>query len=536
MTTLTWEEETKAFVLRTFNGELAQQTREDGWGRSRGGVHVPGEKVLFTREPYAALSMYPFTKGDGEARNRLTGLHTAYRSSLALETDFRADVPANLPFDVMPFQNAGVEYAIDKPHALIGDDMGVGKTAQAIMVANSLNAGKMLVACPANARSQWAENIKVWSTVANVYRKIHVIYRSSDGVDPFASWTILSYALLRNPVIYAALLKMGFDLFIPDEAHALKTIISQQSVAAFGSLDGKVAGIGSVSSKILPMTGTPLPNRPRECYNMARHLCWDSIDWLSEDDFIRRYNPSSTMMTGHIVEYNTRLPELRARMRCNWMVRRKKRAVLPQLPPEMHELVHIEHDGAIRQVLKTESLLNIDVDDVLPTDFQTKGHIAVVRHQMGVAKIPRCLEHIKTVMEGGAGKLMVVAYHRKVMETLYEKLSDFNPAIIIGGQTPRRRDKEKLKFINDPTCEIIICQINAAGEAMDGLQGVCSLGVFVEASWTPKDNEQVTGRLIRWGQRFGVLWQYLISPDSLDEKILGKSIKKGQVVSITLDG
>jgi SNF2 family DNA or RNA helicase len=404
------------------------------------------------------------------------------------------------------------------------------------MVSNCLNAGKVLVACPANARSQWADNVKIWSTMKNVYRKIHVIYRSTDGVDPFAAWTILSYDLLRNPVIYEKLLEMGFDIFIPDEAHALKTILSLRSQAAFGSLDGKIAGIASVSKKILPMTGTPLPNRPRECYNMARHLCWDSIDWLSEDDFIRRYNPSSTMMTGHVVEYNSRLPELRARLRCNFMVRRKKRAVLPQLPPEWHELVHIQSNGAIQQVLKAESLLNIDVDAVLPTDFQTKGHIAVVRHQMGVAKTPRCLEHIKSLMEGGLPKLMVVAYHRKVMETLYEKLASWQPAMIIGGQTPRRRDREKMRFIEDPKCQILIAQINAAGEAMDGLQAVCSYGVFVEASWTPKDNEQVSARLIRMGQNHGILWQYLISPESLDEKILGKSIKKGQIIHVTLDG
>jgi SNF2 family DNA or RNA helicase len=369
-----------------------------------------------------------------------------------------------------------------------------------------------------------------------VGRGIYPVYKSSDGISPFAKYTVVSYDLLRNEAIHRALLALDWDLFICDEAHYLKEVSSKRSKAALGSLDGAVEGVASKSARLLPMTGTPLPNRPRECYNLARHVCWDAIDWLSEDAFIRRFNPSTKLMTGHTLEYNSRLPELRARLRCNMMVRRRRRAVLKQLPAEFHEITHVDPNGAIRKVLKTESLLDISVEDWEDLDFQTRGHIAAVRHEMGVAKVSRVIEHVNMLMDGGLPKLFLVAYHRKVMDLLAEKLDSYGVATIRGGQTPLQRDKEKARFIDDPDCKVLIGQINAAGEALDGLQKVCWHGCFAEASWVSKDNEQVCGRLIRMGQGLSVYWQYLVAPGSLDEKILGRSIQKGQIVRTTLDG
>lgn len=539
MDCLEFLERDQAFVLTTGDEKLAARVRADGWGRTNlGGAKPPGKFALYTKEPYAALSEVQYAQVGGEAHRRLAPLLFAYRQSLAKSSNFRVTVPDALPDSLapMPFQRAGVSRALEMPHALLGDDMGLGKTAQAIMVANSLGADRVLCVVPAVARLQWADSIKVWSTIPRVYRGIYIIQASKDGVSPSANYTVISYDLLRRPAIYRALMALRFDLLVLDEAHYLKEVTSKRSQAAFGSLDGKIEGVASRCSKTLALTGTPLPNRPREAYNMARHLAWDSIDWLSEDAFVRRFNPSATMHTGHVLEYVSRLPELRARMRCNFMVRRKKLDVLPQLPEKAYELTYVEPTGEIKKALKAESLLHFDPDKFEDLDMETRGHIAAVRHAMGIAKIPRVVEHLAMLLNGGLEKVLVATYHRKVLAALAEKLESHGVAVIAGGQTPLQRERQKLKFINDPSCKILLGQIQAAGEALDGFQKVCRWGVFAEASWVFKDNEQITDRLWRMGQHRDVFWQFLVAPGSLDEKILGKAIGKGRNVEKTLDG
>ena len=538
---VSYDDTAEAWLLETDDGDLADRIHySEGWGRTKRGGKLPiGTSCVYTKDPYAALQWIGSTASGSRARSELEPYLERYNESLALDTDFEPVVPHDLPdwLEPMQFQKAGVEYALNHPHCLVGDDMGVGKTAQAIMVANTMGAERVLVGTPANARAQWVESIKQWSAIPQIYRKTSPIMRSADGINPFASYTVVSYDLLRNPGIYAALMKENFDLFIPDEAHMLKTVDASRSQHAFGSLDGSIEGVASRCAKLLPMTGTPLPNRPRECYNLVRHTCWDAIDWLSEDAFIKRYNPSGEFLNGGIWEEHARGPELRARMRCNVMLRRRLRAVLPQLPEERHEILRLDPDGDIKRALKAEALIQIDVEDLDMTgSFSEQGHIATVRQQMGVAMTQRVIEHVRMLMDGGLPKLFIAAYHQEVMDILADKLDSYGVAQVRGGQTNLQRERQKYAFVNDPKTQIVIGQFEAAGIALDGFQQVCSFGLFAEPSWVHKDNVQIAGRLIRNGQKNGTMWQYCVAPGSLTEKILGKSIIKGQIVDQFLDG
>lgn len=526
---LRFNEGHSAFVLATEDKPLAEQVMKDGWARDT--AYKGSGFALITREPYAAVHHIGAARDD-VTRNRLAPLAESYASSLAEVADNRYPSPPGMT--PLPFQIAGINYALSRAHPLIGDEMGLCKTSTSIMMANEMQAERVLVVCPASVRLQWQKEVRAWSTLKKLWT--YPILKSADGVSPFANWTFVSYDLMRHEQIHAALSKLRFDMLVLDECHYLKTSDSGRTRACFGDLAGKFEGIASRAERVVGLTGTPLPNRPREAYTLARHMCWEAIDWLSEQGFERRFNPSAKLWTGKILEEVGRMPELRARLRCNFMVRRLKKKVLKQLPEQQYELTYIEPNGAIRKVLKAESLLGVDIDRLDDMDMVTRGHIATVRREMGVAKVPRIVEHVSMLIEGGLPKVVVAAFHREVMTTLAEKFSRFGCAIITGGQTPMQREREKARFIHDPNCRILLGQLLAAGEGVDGLQKVCAHGVFAEADWTPKTNDQFAARLWRMGQSRGVLWQFLVAPGSLDERILGRAIGKAHNIHKTLDG
>ena len=73
-------------------------------------------------------------------------------------------VPRSLRDALLPFQERGVHFGLERHgRCLIADEMGVGKTIQALAIASCfLRDGPMLVVCPASMRLAWAREAERW--------------------------------------------------------------------------------------------------------------------------------------------------------------------------------------------------------------------------------------------------------------------------------------------------------------------------------------------------------------------------------------
>lgn len=479
--------------------------------------------------PFAVLPL--FEEADPAAAVELIDHWLAYEESLA--SDSAAEWPAPDGCEYLPFQRAGIGYAMRRRHCLIGDEPGLGKTIQAIGVANAMEAERILVVCPASVRLQWAAAVEKWRCRPG---RVYPILKSGDGLDERADVVITSYNLASSAGIGDAIARLRWDLVVFDEAHYLKSYDATRTRRLLGDYDGKFRGLVADAGRVLALTGTPLPNRPRECYTLARALDWDSIDRMSEEAFQNRYNPIVTMPNGFRMEWTGHELELQARLRCNFMVRRAKAAVQKDLPEKVYELAYIEPDGAVKKALRAEKMLNIDTENLaaIAGDAEVMGQIATVRRMMGDAKVPGVVAHLNMLLDGGVTKLVVFAYHTSVIAALREA---FGPAAVViqGATGAGAREAAKQRFQDDPDCRIFIGQLTAAGTGVDGLQNVCSHAVFAEASWTPGENEQCVDRLHRIGQRSAVVAQFLVAPGSLDARILGSAITKATVINKALD-
>ena len=181
------------------------------------------------------------------------------------------------------YQFAGTEYALARDHVIFGDAPGLGKTAQCILVSNAIKARRTLAVVPASLRLNWEREIWQWSTIPNV--KTHAVLKARDGIPPWAHWVIISYDMLRNKDLLAAILDHHWDHLVLDEGHYLKDPKGNQRIRPICAEDG----VASVSGRISLATGTLMPNQPIECYNAVRLLDWDAIDGASLDEFRNYY-------------------------------------------------------------------------------------------------------------------------------------------------------------------------------------------------------------------------------------------------------
>jgi SWI/SNF-related matrix-associated actin-dependent regulator 1 of chromatin subfamily A len=502
---------------------------------------------LYTRDPYAAASFHKCATD--KAREQLGWIVTEVEKSWATDSDLVVDVPAGK--ELWPYQRASVEYALARDHAIIGEEMGLGKTPIAIAIANQLRAKRVLVVCPAVIRYQWLERIKEWSTMNLSYEVpndlVYTITSSRRGVHETAAWTVISWDLIRNPALHKALVKNAdgtdpeYDLLVLDEAHMAKSVGAKRTQAIFGGARNPVADpIASRCKKIIALTGTPLPNRPSEAYTLCRHLNWEAIDWMNEEDFMERYNPTrrgrSTTGKVYTDEATGRLPELQNRLRSHLMVRHLKADVMPQLQLPEYDIIRVQETEAVKAALKAESVLQLDPDQLLEgADIKILGAVSTARLEMGIAMAPQVVDWVKMLMEGGSGKLVLFAWHKQVLDILEAGLSPYGIVRVDGSTTAKQKQAKIHRFINEPDARIIVGNVLSLGTGTDGLQQVSTHCLIAEASWVMAENQQCIDRLNRVGQTGKVQADFFVAPGSLSEKVLASALRKAHTVHRALD-
>ena len=539
---LDYHTSTGAFTLkipRTESGTIQTLMRENGFDFSLP-ASTPDTACLFTTEPYCAASFSHCAtpKALAELRPILTQIEASWKN------ESKANIACPADQELWPFQKCNIEYALSRKCTLIGDQPGLGKTPTAVCFANEIRAKRTLVICPASIRLQWVQKIRDWTILRWPYC-IHPILAGRHGVHPTAEWTVVSYDLARTEAIGKALAKGHYDLLILDEAHFCQTSDSLRSCSIFGGDHAPLFEYCAArSERILALTGTPLPARPRNAYTLAKGLCWDAIDHMSEGDFQERFNPSQTIekfdaATGktkiYIDERSGRHSELQNRLRANFMIRHLKREVMPQLKMPIYDLIHLEETAAVKQVLKAESLLDIDIDHIDSGDFKLQGAIATVRRMMGVALAPQVADYIDMCIDGGEEKLVVFAYHHEVLDIL-QKAWERHGLIRVDGHTSAQNKIKSVElFQKDPKKQIFLGQIVSCGTGTDGLQTVSAHAFIAEPDWNPGPNEQAFDRLDRGGQTRCVQGDIFVVQNSIAAKILASSLRKGQVIHAALD-
>jgi SWI/SNF-related matrix-associated actin-dependent regulator 1 of chromatin subfamily A len=530
---------TQAFVVRVprkGGADINSLMRDHGLDFSMP-ASTSDTAVLFTKEPYAAATFWEYATP--AAKQELGGIYDEINASWKVESSAHIATPPDKA--LWAFQKADIEYALRRKNTLVGDQPGLGKTPIAVCYANEIRAKRVLVICPASIRIQWVMRIREWTTMPYPLI-IHPIMHSRHGVHPEANWTVVSYELARTEAIAKALAKGFYDVLILDEAHYLKTHDSKRTRAVFGGGEHPIAEpLAGRAASILALTGTPLPNRPREAYTLARGMCFDAIDWQSEEAFRERFNPSIRNeridpVSGRTIIYNDertgRHSELQNRLRANFMVRHLKREVLPQLKMPIYDIVQLEETGPVKQALAAERLLDIDPDEFAGADFVAMGHIAVVRRMMGIALAPQIADYVRMLIEGGEEKITLFAWHIEVANILEKVLHDLGVARVFGPQDKQGKVK---KFINDPNCHIILGNTLTLGTGTDGLQEVCYHAIIAEPDWVPGNNEQAFDRLDRGGQTRQVQGELMVAPNSFAEKILASALRKNQTTHKALD-
>jgi SWI/SNF-related matrix-associated actin-dependent regulator 1 of chromatin subfamily A len=355
--------------------------------------------------------------------------------------------------DLFPHQRAGVEFLTTARRALLADEPGLGKTAQAIRSLKALqDRGEevfpALIVCPNTLKANWAREFEKWWPGTNVQIIKGTATQRRKAFETEADVYIINWESLRTHsklqsyggIALARCVACGghnsavsegrcevhnrelndipFKAVVADEIHRSKDPKSKQTRAlwaASGAADLRFA-----------LTGTPIANNVVDLYPILRWL--DDKEWPSKTKWIDRY--------------------------VNTMMNAFGGMMILGLKPHMEDEFYAGIHPRMRRMLKARVLpwlpeIINDRRDVEMGAKQAKAYKQMLENMIALLDSTPAEQFEQIDMESGNGEGGVIVAPNPLTQTM--RLLQF--ASSYGQMTIDESGDEKL-LLSDPSCKV----------------------------------------------------------------------------------
>lgn len=425
---------------------------------------------------FSTLSRIAGARANGEAARGFLPTSLADRIAVQQldETHLRVSLRA--------YQAFGVRFALAQERVIIGDEMGCGKTVEAIATLAHLKAEgakHFLVVVPASVLINWLREVKAHSAL-RAYR-LH----GPEGETARRAWLsgggvgVTTFEALPNLDLPP---RTKISMMVVDEAHYVKNPGTLRSQAVRAWTDRV--------ERVLFLTGTPMENRVEEFRNLVGYLQPDLVDSVGEIDAVAG---SEAFRKAVAPAY----------------LRRNQEDVLSELP-EMVQVEEWEEFGPEEEAAYR--------DAVAARNFMAMRRAAYASGDpVTSAKLRRLVE---IVDEAGANgrKVVVFSYFRDVLETVCRVLGDRAAGPLTGSMQPQHRQELVDAFTAAKQHAVLVSQIQAGGVGLN--MQAASVVILCEPQVKPTLETQAIARAHRMGQIRRVQVHRLLVADSVDQRMM----------------
>jgi SNF2 family DNA or RNA helicase len=397
--------------------------------------------------------------------------------------------------NLRPYQEKGRDWLAGKRHALLADEMRVGKTPQAILAAQQIGARRVLVLCPAIAAEHWKRE---WSKWTNAYATV-----LERGVWSPTGVIISGYerALSMRDILLAE----KWDLVIVDECHYAKNPEALRTKLVYGK-----DGLAHKAPRLWALSGTPAPKHAAELWPMLRTF---GAVGCGYQDFVNAYCRTDAL--GHILgTKESAIPELRTLL-APIMLRRTRKQVAPEMPGIDFQFLAVRPKDEANYHLPE----NLQGEELLVWLEARPATSADDRQSVALAKVVPLLEHVQFALgEGLLDKAVVFGYHVNPLTSLAQELSGsgIRAGLITGATSQKERTRIQDEFLGGGV-DVVVANLLAAGTAID--LSAARHAYLLEMDWVPGNNLQAVNRLVNMQRGDGVTVDVVTWPGSTDDRV-----------------
>ena len=441
--------------------------------------------------------------------NKTIQSYTKPPSILTKEIDFS-------DFELFEHQKVGIQFLFDKKGlCILGDEQGLGKTRQICVWLIKNQFKKVLIVSPLSAKFVWRNEL---ITLGIEEKYINIVEKNLDKY-----YCIINYDRVKK--FQNEILKHKFDTIILDEAHYLKNVSS-----------ARFKVINKISKKcksIVPVTGTPVSNRPADFYpllKLIKHPLGSNFT-----DYANRYCDRKLVSMGYKSYWEskgaTNLDELSVKLK-DVMIRRLKKDCL-DLPDKIYTIYDINLSNAdLAAYQKIENMYKNELKS--HTSLDTHWHLAKLnelRKFCSIKKYKYIEEYVKDAIINNE-KLIIFSYYNDTIEKLYAKYNK-NSVILTGRTKNKDREAAEKDFQNNQSINVFFGNIKAAGVSITLTAG--TKVVFSDLWWNPVDHFQSEDRANRIGSTENVNIIYPLFKNTIEIQIYELLKKKKLMINKILD-
>ncbi|RTK96601.1 MAG: DEAD/DEAH box helicase [Neisseriaceae bacterium] len=400
------------------------------------------------------------------------------------------------------YQREGVAYLRARQRAMLADEMGIGKTLQALSAAP--HGAPLLVIAPALAKGVWVQQAREWG----LERRCYILSgRGSFRWPRPGELVVINYDIL--PPAGATLPPpLPGTIIVADEAHYCKGKTGRQAAtAALVKVVTKVAG-----GRAWALTGTPLANWPPDLYRVLATFGLADVfgGW---PNFVRLFAGTKDRWgKWSWGKPHASVPQILSRV----MLRRTRAQVLPQLPKKSYSTISVplaqSDHAALTRMLQAAGVRVSEITADSLSRLLRSSHVMAARKLLAAAKIKHAVSWVEECEESNEPVIVFSAHRGPVLEIGARD----GWRIITGDVTPDERTGIAADF-QAGRLKGIAATIDAGGVAIT-LTRAC-MALFVDLEWTPAANSQAEDRILRLGQERPVTIYRAVAEHELDEKV-----------------
>lgn len=445
----------------------------------------------------------------------------------------KVQVPEKLNATLRDYQKEGLNWLhfLDEFSfgGCLADDMGLGKTIQIIAYFLTRhekgNTRPNLVIVPTSLLFNWQREMDKFAPHLN-YIALHGTNRETYTVD-FNLYDVVltTYGTLLSDV--EELKKQRFDCLVLDESQAIKNPDSKR-YKAVRLLDAR---------QRLVVTGTPLENNTFDLYAQLSFAMPGLLG--SAKRFAADYSTPIDKF-----QDTARAKELQQKIH-PFVLRRTKKQVAAELPEKTEMVVYCEMDTEQRRVYDTykiefqKYLAGLSEEELQASGLHVLQGLTKLRQICNSpallsddefygdqsAKLDELMAQINNLKE--AHKILVFSQFVGMLDLIKKRLDDHKIRYAyLTGQTKKREEQVEI-FQTDETVRVFLISLKAGGT---GLNLTRAEYVFlVDPWWNPAVENQAIDRAHRIGQTNKVVAVRLITPGTIEEKIMELQQRKRQL-------
>lgn len=491
-----------------------------------------GKGVRF--HPLAALALEGFFQEVGTVRTDKAW--KAHIAKLQTRTDPLQAVPSTLNAELREYQLEGINWMNCLSDwgvgACLADDMGIGKTMQALaLLIRHAPHGPSLVIAPTSVCANWVAEANRFAPCLNP-----IVFGGNNRkkiLEDAGSFDVLicSYGLMQQEKAAAMLSHVSWQMVVLDEAQAIKNFATQRSRAAMEL---------TAAFKVI-LTGTPIENHLGELWNLFQFINPGLLGSLE------RFNKTFAIPIEK--QGNARARKDLKRLIQPFILRRTKAQVLEELPPRTEILLDIDlskEEMAFYEALRQQALERISSDDEGQKHFKILAEITKLRraccHSELVNKEISIASSKLAVFSEILGELMSNGHKALVFSQFVGHLSIVRKYLdeskikyqYLDGSTPATQRQKAIHGFQAGEGDVFLISLKAGGVGLN--LTAADYVIHLDPWWNPAVENQASDRAHRLGQRRPVTIYRLITRGTVEEKIVQMHRRKRNLADSLLAG